>query len=157
MNGGDGHDNITGGDGRDQLIGGIGDDHLDGGKNNDVLDGGNGNDTLFGGEGSDRMIGGSGHDTLNGGAGLDAYIGGDGDDRFVFESVTDSTMDAMDVIDDFRKGEDCIDVSALQVTFEDFTIQVRDGYTEVVDESTAFAFRLNGEVDIAVDDFSFMS
>lgn len=71
--------------------------YLDGKAGNDVLKGGAGNDTLVGGSGRDVMTGGGGHDT------------------FVFKAVSDMGTNAAnrDVITDFVKGQDKIDLSAI--------------------------------------------
>ncbi|MBB5699295.1 cellulase family glycosylhydrolase [Sphingomonas yantingensis] len=86
------------------LIGGSGDDTLTGGAGADRLDGGSDEDTLIGGAGDDILIGGLGRDWLTGGA---------GNDRFVFLTRNDSKNAGMDRILDFVRGEDLIDLSAV--------------------------------------------
>ncbi|WP_439114161.1 peroxidase family protein [Hydrogenophaga sp.] len=87
----------TGSDGANVVTGGAG---------NDTLDGGAGNDTLVGGVGNDRMIGGLGADSLSGGAGIDV---------FVYSNVNQSgtTNGTRDVITDFTRGQDLIDLSGI--------------------------------------------
>ncbi|MDX0855726.1 matrixin family metalloprotease [Sinorhizobium medicae] len=68
---------------------------LNGLAGNDVLNGRGGNDTLIGGEGADRLIGGGGSDV------------------FVFQTATQSRPAAMDVIDDFARGIDRIDLRSI--------------------------------------------
>ncbi|MBD9371757.1 M10 family metallopeptidase C-terminal domain-containing protein [Rhizobium sp. ARZ01] len=98
-----------------------GNDRLTGTSGNDVLDGKAGNDVLKGGAGNDTLIGGTGVDQLTGGAGRDT---------FVFASVKDSApgysgfvnnggFSALsgggkrDIVTDFVRGEDRLDVSKI--------------------------------------------
>ncbi|WP_151718480.1 calcium-binding protein [Gemmobacter serpentinus] len=90
---------LTGAAGNDTLNGVAGNDTLKGLLGNDRLDGGVGKDSLDGGAGNDRLIGGAGADTLTGGAGAD---------RFVFTARTDKG----DVITDFVRGQDKIEIAA---------------------------------------------
>lgn len=131
LDGGDGNDRLLGGAGNDVLIGGRGNDTLNGGAGRDTLDGGSGNDRLdggggadlmFGGAGADTLNGGAGRDTLDGGAGNDVLIGGSGADQltggpgrdvFVFLAVSDSRRGQADRITDFTRGDDLIDLSAI--------------------------------------------
>lgn len=71
-----------------------------------VLEGTAGNDWLYGLGGDDRITGGMGKDTLS---------GGDGADTFVYASNLESTATAAghDVIADFVRGQDKIDLSAI--------------------------------------------
>lgn len=71
-----------------------------------VLNGGSGNDTLIGADGNDRLLGSSGKDYLYGGLGAD---------QFVFRSTVESSTSASyaDVISDFTRGKDKIDLSAI--------------------------------------------
>jgi Ca2+-binding RTX toxin-like protein len=92
--------------------------------------GDSGNDTIRGGGGDDRLIadrsgfhsssgadvlfGEGGNDYLEGGRGADALSGGAGADLFVYRSTLDSvlgTSDSVDVISDFSRGEDRVDLS----------------------------------------------
>lgn len=81
-------------------------DRLTGDNNPNSLEGRNGNDVLSGKGGTDILVGGAGRDQLTGG--LDS-------DRFVFTAVTDSgiTATTRDFITDFTKGQDLIDLMAL--------------------------------------------
>ena len=89
--------------GSDKLFGEAGDDRLNGGA---------GNDTLNGGVGDDQMDGGAGRDVLIGGAGRDVLTGGAGKDIFQFNLVSDSpaTAASRDIISDFTRGADRIDL-----------------------------------------------
>jgi len=106
LNGGTGDDRLFGGAGNDRLIGGPGNDRLEGGSGNDRMEGGAGRDTLLGGTGNDTLIGATARDILNGGAGRDT---------FVFRAIADSRPGAgnRDVIQDFTRGQDRIDLSAI--------------------------------------------
>nr|WP_306275370.1 retention module-containing protein [Pseudomonas oleovorans] len=73
---------------------------LNGTTGNDVLAGGSGNNILVGGAGDDILIGGAGNDTLTGGGGKDTFVWKQGDIGH-------------DIITDFTRGEDKIDLSDL--------------------------------------------
>ncbi|AHE55184.1 hypothetical protein NX02_17550 [Sphingomonas sanxanigenens DSM 19645 = NX02] len=122
LDGGDGNDSLLGEEGDNILIGGAGRDTvygaggvdtIDGGDGNDTLRGGVDNDVIEGGAGDDTILGETGDDIITGGAGRDTMLGGAGADTFVFEDVTDSTAAFRDVIRDFAKGDDLIDLSAI--------------------------------------------
>jgi serralysin len=109
-----GKNNLVGTDEGDTLCGGLNADTLRGLGGNDVLRGGFGKDTLYGGAGNDRLDGGWGADILIGGPGADVLTGGQGRDIFRYESMEDfGTLDARDVITDFRRNEDRIDLSPI--------------------------------------------
>ncbi|MGF7146820.1 Ca2+-binding RTX toxin-like protein [Sphingomonas zeicaulis] len=111
---GEGGDNILiGGAGRDTIYGAGGADTIDGGDGADSLRGGADNDVIEGGAGDDTILGEAGDDIITGGAGRDTLLGGAGADTFVFEDVTDSAPAFRDVIRDFAKGSDLIDLSAI--------------------------------------------
>ncbi|MCR6673591.1 VCBS domain-containing protein [Devosia ginsengisoli] len=128
VHGGNGDDTIDGGSGDDILNGDAGDDHILGGSGNDTIDGGTGDDYLLGGSGddfiygnggSDQLVGGAGDDILWGGAGRDTLTGGDGADVFRFWNAEDSVRGgARDVITDFEKGVDKIDLSQYDANIE---------------------------------------
>jgi hypothetical protein len=84
-----------------------------GGLNDDTLLGGGGDDSIYGGLGSDNIDGGTGADTLTGGAGDDTITGGAGADLFF--GFGDG---ATDVIEDFEKTEDVIDLRSVFATLE---------------------------------------
>ena len=104
VNDNDADDSLMGGTGSDRLLGGSGVDWLMGGTGDDRLLGGSGVDWLMGGTGNDRLLGGSGADWLNGGSGADTFI---------FRNLSDSTLAASDIIDDFIRGIDKIDLSRI--------------------------------------------
>jgi serralysin len=89
-----------------------------------VAIGENGNDTIRGLAGNDTLIGDQGHgffgttagdDVLIGGLGKDMLTGNGGHDAFRFESILESgTRGATrDVITDFKRGDDLIDLAAI--------------------------------------------
>jgi len=66
-------------------------------------------DTLVGTAFQDVLYAGAGDDTLVGGPGGDMLVGGDGADTFRYASLADSTVNGMDVIEDFTVGTDIFD------------------------------------------------
>ncbi|MDJ0704310.1 MAG: M10 family metallopeptidase C-terminal domain-containing protein [Leptolyngbyaceae cyanobacterium MO_188.B28] len=119
VNGTQGKDLIKGHDGVDVLVGRNGNDELLGGRGGDTLRGGRGNDTLKGSYGADILIGGHGYDTL---------IGGKGDDSFVFNSIDDRR----DVITDFGKGSDTINLQAIFAGNEYASLDAFKDYVKLV-------------------------
>jgi len=107
-----GFDTVFGGEGDDQIFGGGRMDELFGEAGNDTIFGDSGRDLLDGGAGNDVLDGGTGNDTLIGGAGRDTLTGGTGADVFVF-AAADSLAETPDLITDFRRGVDKIDLTAL--------------------------------------------
>ncbi|MBP1807042.1 N,N-dimethylformamidase beta subunit family domain-containing protein [Rubellimicrobium aerolatum] len=69
-----------------------------------LVDGGAGNDTITGGAGADRIAGRAGTDLLAGGAGADT---------FVYFTASDSRTTTVDTIGDFVRGQDQLDLSAI--------------------------------------------
>ncbi|MCB5175506.1 M10 family metallopeptidase C-terminal domain-containing protein [Microvirga lenta] len=88
-------------------------DSLRGSKGSNVIRGGAGNDTLIGRAGNDTLDGGSGDDVLQGQTGRDVLVGRGGRDKFVFKSVSESRGSSTDVIKDFTRGSDKIDLRAI--------------------------------------------
>lgn len=119
--GNNGADSIFGKAGADRLSAGADDDRVWGGNGHDRIYGGSGEDELFGGRGGDRMLGGQGADALHGGTGGDRLIGGPGADLLeggrgadVFEFLPGDAGSGAerDVIVDFERGTDRIDLGA---------------------------------------------
>jgi serralysin len=80
------------------------------GTGNDKLTGNDSANRLASGAGSDTLVGNGGNDTLIGGAGKDYLTGGSGADSFAF-SAGDSALGAdRDIVTDFEKGIDKIDL-----------------------------------------------
>jgi Ca2+-binding RTX toxin-like protein len=80
----------------------------------DIIVGTNCDDLLRGRGGDDGISGRGGDDNIGGGRGKDQLVGGSGDDTFVFGRAT-----GRDVIRDFGNGDDLIDVSRLNIDFDD--------------------------------------
>ncbi|MNG17449.1 Poly(beta-D-mannuronate) C5 epimerase 2 [compost metagenome] len=93
-----------------------------------MLTGDAGNDTLSGGAGNDRLVGGTGKDTLTGGAGNDIF-------DFNALNETGLTSTAWDVISDFARGQDKIDLSTLDANTATTT---NDAFRSVIGSTTAF-------------------
>lgn len=93
----------------DQMRGSSGNDHFTSSMGNDLLIGREGNDTLIGGSGNDRFIGGLGRDIMSGGSGGDV---------FVFESVLESPTGVRDIITDFNRKDDLIDLRIIDANSE---------------------------------------
>ncbi|MDZ7904554.1 MAG: M10 family metallopeptidase C-terminal domain-containing protein [Cypionkella sp.] len=84
---------------------------LDGASGADYISGGSGNDSLIGGGSSDTLIGGSGNDKIYGGTSADKIWGGSGYDDFIFNDGHTGKSSSRDVVNDFEKGKDDLDVT----------------------------------------------
>jgi serralysin len=80
---------------------------------NDVMRGFGGNDRMLGKGGRDTLYGDGGSDVLTGGAGIDNLYGGAGADVFDYNLATESIVGAQDVIRDFVRGTDRIDLRTI--------------------------------------------
>ena len=102
----------TGGSGSDTLSG---IEHLRGSNNADQLTGNTLGNQLYGYGGNDVLSGGSGADILVGGAGRDSLSGGLGNDLFDFNALSEmgATSTTRDIITDFVRGQDRIDLAGL--------------------------------------------
>ena len=102
----------TGGSGSDTLSG---IEHLRGSNNADQLTGNTLGNQLYGYGGNDVLSGGSGADILVGGAGRDSLSGGLGNDLFDFNALSEmgTTSTTRDIITDFVRGQDRIDLAGL--------------------------------------------
>ncbi|MCY1541501.1 Serralysin C [compost metagenome] len=102
-----------------------------------TLTGNAGNNLLDGGAGNDALSGGAGNDRLTGGAGKDSLIGGTGNDTFVFGSLTDMglTSATWDLISDFTRGADRIDLSALDANSGTLA---NDAFSAIISSTSAF-------------------
>jgi Ca2+-binding RTX toxin-like protein len=101
--------------------------YLQGGAGNDTLVGGQQKDTLVGGSGADSLYGLGGDDVLTGGGGADTLRGGFGKDVFLYQATSDSDASATDVIQDFQKTLDKIDLTQIDAN-------------SLVDGNQAFAY-----------------
>ena len=86
---------------------------LVGSKANETIVGNNAVNQLLGLGGADEIWGLSGRDTIVGGTGSDTLAGGAGSDLFVYLARKESKATNPDVITDFGKGADRIDLGAV--------------------------------------------
>ncbi|PIE14286.1 MAG: calcium-binding protein [Rhodobacterales bacterium] len=168
LSGGAGHDLLRGNEGDDRLYGGSGNDRLSGNVGNDLLRGQSGDDILYGGQGEDLMIGDEGADMLYGalhadrlygGAGNDTLDGGRGDDHLSGEAGQDVFVfhhhDGQDVITDFDRAEDLIQLDINGLSFADLNISYANGNAVVDYGSGAITFEgISGGLDAS--DFVFV-
>jgi Ca2+-binding RTX toxin-like protein len=85
-------------------IGNVGNNTMAGNARGNLLDGAASNDTLVGGGGNDTLVGGTHADDLRGDA---------GNDIFAFRSTDESNLAAYDLILDFVRGSDRVDLSLI--------------------------------------------
>ena len=99
----------------DEIFGNQAGNFLEGNVGADFISANGGADTVTGGSGKDTILGGSGSDKIHGDGDADTLTGGSGADTFVYSSTSDSRIGffSHDVIKDFEKGLDKIDVSAI--------------------------------------------
>lgn len=97
---------------------GSGNVNLTGDSAANALTGNSGRNTLTGAAGNDTIAGGGGNDTITGGAGRDVLTGGAGNDVFKFLALADMTTSTSttDVIMDFKRGQDKIDLSTMDAS-----------------------------------------
>ncbi|MNZ44980.1 Bifunctional hemolysin/adenylate cyclase precursor [compost metagenome] len=113
-------------------------ENLSGSNYNDKLTGNAAANALNGGAGADTLIGGLGNDTLIGGTGKDTLTGGDGNDVFDFNALLEmgTTSATWDVITDFARGSDKIDLSTLDANT---ATTANDAFTSIIGSATAFS------------------
>ncbi|POF40010.1 hypothetical protein B0D71_23295 [Pseudomonas laurylsulfativorans] len=116
----------TGGSGADTLVA---IENLTGSNYNDRLTGNAAANTLNGGGGSDIMIGGTGKDVLTGGAGNDIF-------DFNALAETGLTSATWDIITDFTRGADKIDLSTLDANTATAT---NEAFNSVIGSTAAFS------------------
>jgi Ca2+-binding RTX toxin-like protein len=125
---------VTGGSGTDQLIS---IEHLIGSNFNDTLTGNSAGNVLSAGNGNDTLNGGAGNDRLTGGLGKDVLVGGAGKDVFDFNSLAEMglTTATRDIIRDFTRGQDKIDLSTFDANTATST---NDAFTSIIGSNAAF-------------------
>jgi Ca2+-binding RTX toxin-like protein len=170
LDGRGGDDWLYGNGGKDELLGGTGNDHLFGGAGRDMLDGQDGDDILDGGSGNDRLTGGAGRDIFVVTPAAPGHGAGDVDDGDMLHFGTLAGRDGQgagrDVIEDFTRGEDRIDLSAFHTSFRELTADDRHGHDEPAvtlrtdghDSVLAFVggtVRIEGVAHLSVHDFIF--
>ncbi|MFT6258380.1 MAG: Ca2+-binding RTX toxin-like protein [Rickettsiales bacterium] len=161
---------LNGSDGDDYLWSNDGNDIINGNGGNDNIIGGRGDDIMSGGDGDDILKGYDGNDSLKGGIGVDVMIGGEGSDTFIFldknDSIKTTSQDEMDMILDFSRGQDKIDLSNLDFDSISFgtgsnpsdhglEYHFENGNTIIEDQNSDFAVKLAGEISLDQDDFNF--
>ncbi|MND47399.1 Bifunctional hemolysin/adenylate cyclase precursor [compost metagenome] len=94
--------------------------------------------TLTGNGAANALNGGAGNDTLSGGGGKDSLTGGLGNDIFDFNALSESgpTSASWDVINDFARGSDRIDLSTLDANT---ATAANDAFTSVIGSTAAFS------------------
>ena len=94
-------------------------------------------DKLTGSSGANALNGGGGSDVLAGGSGVDTLTGSTGNDRFDFNALTDSgiTSTTRDIIIDFTRGQDLIDLSTLDANAATTT---NDAFTTLIGSAESF-------------------
>ncbi|MDE5068009.1 MAG: beta-propeller fold lactonase family protein, partial [Trichodesmium sp. St4_bin8_1] len=135
VSGGAGNDKITDPTGENYLLAGDGNDTVVGGKDKDKITGGKGDDKLEGGAGDDVILADAGDDVISGGTGTNKLTGGAGSDLFLLNvdqgigKISSFEKRALlteglhfDVIDDFKAGEDFLDLQG-QAKFDDLIIE----------------------------------
>lgn len=130
-------------------------DVINGMAGNDIIHGRSGNDLLRGQEGNDTLYGDEGNDIINGGAGADILNGGSGNDIFTYNNISDSTHVNSDIILDFVKSQDKIDLSNLNLHFEDLIITHQPNYTVVEFQNSDLEIKFQGQFDFDHQDFIF--
>lgn len=135
LDGGSGNDKLYGNGGQNIFLGGAGDDEIYGGEGSDIAFAGDGNDLIYGNGGRDLLVGDAGNDkiwaaegddVLASGAGDDTLYGGGGHDLFVY-----GLEDGIDIIEDFRAGEDGLGLIQGELTFADISL-TQDGHHTVL-------------------------
>lgn len=98
-------------------------DFMQGKEGDDFLRGKAGDDIIMGGKGNDILRGGGGDDTIRDGWGVDKLWGSTGADIFQFVGLEGIGGKETDIIRDFERGIDKIDLSAVTSDFGDITIR----------------------------------
>lgn len=102
--------------GNDSITGTVNADIIDSLGGNDTIIGLAGDDSLYGNQGNDLIEGRDGDDILVGGVGSDVLKGGPDADIFDFNTLLESSKTNADIIADFEKYQDFIDVRGLGFT-----------------------------------------
>lgn len=104
----------------------------------------------------------SGNDLITATKDLDVLIGGEGQDQFIFKNLTDSSAAKTDLILDFIKGEDKVNLSGLgfsKIAAESDGTGLEyyfDGHNTVIDDPNSnFAVKLSGDIKLDAADLVF--
>jgi Ca2+-binding RTX toxin-like protein len=109
---------------------------ITGTASSDKIDGTSGPDYIQGGYGNDVISGGDGNDEINGQADNDVLTGGPGKDVFLFNF---GFSYGSDVITDFKRGEDVIDVRGTGLKTRTFSEVIAAAVTVAGDAVLTFA------------------
>jgi Ca2+-binding RTX toxin-like protein len=114
-----------------------------------TLIGNAGANRLSGLAGNDYLYGGAGNDVLAGGSGRDRLIGQAGNDTFDYNALADSgiTSSTWDVITDFTRGQDRIDLSGIDANAA--TASINDRFTFI--GTAAFTGNATGQARVVSD------
>lgn len=105
---------------------------------------------LRGGAGNDSLTGGKGNDFLSGDAGADILEGGAGKDIFSF-AAGDASLDAPDVVLDFKTRQDKLHLQIDASASEVFKLSAKQASLESLLESAAGAFAQGSQVVFGSD------
>src|SRR5262249_32252719 len=148
LDGRGGDDWLYGDGGKDQLLGGTGNDHLYGGAGRDTLDGQDGDDVLEGAAGNDTLIGGAGRGIFVGMPAASGHGPGGANDADALHLGTLGSGDGpgagRDVVEDFTRGEDRIDLSAFHTSFRELSADDRHGHDGHGHDEPAVTLRTDG-------------
>ena len=133
-------------------------------NNNDTIVAGNdhgyniygayGDDMMIGGAGNDRIYGINGNASITGRGGADFMNGGLGHNTYKYEAFSDSTLLQTDTIEQFKHGQDQLDLTLLHVDHSDIHItSVNDSHTLTID-NTDFAIHFIASDPISHDDIT---
>ncbi len=123
---------------------------------NNAINGRGGNDTIYGAGWYDTIEGGDGNDVIDGGEQADVLIGGAGADVFRLAHPSYSVTNSVDIIKDFAKGIDKLNLSGLGFTGLDtdggdteagelrLQYNSAENRTYVITDQTTFEFCLEG-------------
>lgn len=102
-----------------------------------ILKGNSAANVLKGGGGDDMLSGGAGNDLLVGGAGKEVLTGGAGNDIFDFNALSETglTSPTWDVISDFQRGNDKIDLATLDANT---ATAANEAFNSIIDSTTTF-------------------
>lgn len=102
-----------------------------------ILKGNSAANVLKGGGGDDMLSGGAGNDLLVGGAGKEVLTGGAGNDIFDFNALSETglTSPTWDVISDFQRGSDKIDLATLDANT---ATAANEAFNSIIDSTTTF-------------------
>jgi serralysin len=152
---------INAGAGNDNLLGGANDDRLVGDDGADTITTNGGDDALSGGDGNDTLSGGTGNDVLAGGLGVDRLTGGAGADAFDYNTVGTSITGARDVIAEFLRGTDDIDLAGIDAragqggnqafSFIGTAAFSAEGQVRIIDQGANVVVQANRSGSLAAD------